>query len=176
MKDVRGVLGGPRGRRVRLAVVLAGAGAVVGGLLVAREMNAPDSGIEAAARGGTPQCARIARAYPDGFGGRGRDGTSLPGVGVWGGGDITARCGVEPPAPTTDACLSVDGVDWVWRPARPGSTRRVLVTYGRDPAVEITMSGRFAGTDEVLVAMSRVVAPVPQHDRCVGDEDVPLPG
>ncbi|MGW2828403.1 DUF3515 family protein [Streptomyces sp. NPDC001286] len=164
------------GRRVRMAVVVGGVGVVVGGVLVAREVSAPDFGIEAAAAGGTPQCARIARAYPDGVGGRRRDGTSLPGVGVWGDGEVTARCGVEPPAPTTDACLSVDGVDWVWRPARPGSTRRVLVTYGRDPAVEVTISARFAGTDEVLVAMSRVVGTIARHGKCVGDGDVPLSG
>ncbi|WP_405870362.1 DUF3515 family protein [Streptomyces sp. NBC_00005] len=169
---MQGVL---RARRVRVAVALGGAGLVVGGVLVVREVNAPVGGVEAAADGGTPQCARITRAYPDGLGGQRRDDAALPGVGVWGGGTVTARCGVEPPAATTDPCVSVDGVDWVWRPAKPGDGRKVLVTYGRDPAVEVVISDRVAGTDDVLVEMSRAVSPVAQHAKCIGDDDVAAP-
>ncbi|MET7476695.1 DUF3515 family protein [Streptomyces sp. NPDC005648] len=159
-----------RDRRVRGAVVLGLL--LVGCVLVWRTANSTGGGVEAAAHGGTAQCARVVRGYADSLAGQRRDDNSQPGVGVWGGGTVTARCGVEPPAPTTDACVSVDGVDWVWRPAKSGEDRRVLVTYGRDPAVEVAISDRVGATDDVLVEMSRAVRAIPRHARCIGDDDV----
>ncbi len=57
-----------------------------------------------------------------------------PAVRAWGDPPIVARCGVNPPGPTTDDCLTVDGVDWVATPLSDGTR---FVTYGRDPAIEV---------------------------------------
>ncbi len=45
------------------------------------------------------------------------------------------RCGVEPLGPTTDRCVSVDGVDWVIDES--DAPNYLFTTYGRTPAVEV---------------------------------------
>ena len=42
-------------------------------------------------------------------------------------------CGLPAPAPTTDSCVVVDGVDWVVRELTDGTA----VTFGREPAIEV---------------------------------------
>ena len=51
---------------------------------------------------------------------------------------IIARCGLDPLSPTTEDCVTVDGVDWVVRPLSDGSA---ATTYGRDPAIEVLAPG-----------------------------------
>lgn len=164
----------PLGRRGRVVAGVVAAGLVVGAVLVVRELNAPAFGVRPADRADDPACARIAAAYPSGLGGEHRASVSTPGVAVWGDGAVILRCGLEPPEPTVDACVDVDDVDWVWR-ERTGADR-VLVTYGRDPAVEIRISGRVTAVDDVLVELSRAVRPITQTATCVGEDDVPVVG
>ncbi|MHC3473240.1 DUF3515 family protein [Streptomyces sp. 7R007] len=164
------------GRGKRVAVALAAAGLVAGTVLVVREANSPAHGLSAAPRGDAPPCARVTDASPDALDGRERAGTGLPGVAVWGDGAVTLRCGLAPPAATVDPCIAVDGVDWVWRPSTGHDGRRVLVTFGRDPAVEVSVSDRVAGIDEVLVELSGAVRSIRQGERCVGEDDVASPG
>ncbi|MCX5050168.1 MULTISPECIES: DUF3515 family protein [unclassified Streptomyces] len=168
----RGVSSVVRGsRRTRAAVALGLAGLVAGTLLVVCEVNSPAEGVRAAPRGDAPECHRVAQGFPPGLAGLDRTDTDVPGVAVWGDGAVTARCGLRTPDPTLDPCVSVDGIDWVWRPKSPDGAR-VLVTYGRDPAVEITLSARVAAVDDVLVELSRAVRPLAQHDKCIGDGDL----
>jgi len=153
-------------------VALAAAGLIAGAVLVLREADSPAFGVQAAPRGDAPECARIARGYPSGLAGEDRVSVSLPGVAVWGDGAVTLRCGLEPPAPTVDPCINVDDVDWVYEQSKSRDGHKVVITYGRDPAVEVSISDRVAGTDEVLVELSRAVQSIGQTGKCVGDEDV----
>ncbi|REK86417.1 DUF3515 domain-containing protein [Streptomyces inhibens] len=154
-------------RRSRVAVGVAAAGIVVAGAMVIREVNSPTFGVEPAAKGGAPECTRIAKDYPDRLNGQERDHTDLPGVAAWGGGAVVLRCGLTPPRPTTDACVNVDDVDWVLREAKSQDGRKLLITYGRHPAVEATISGQGSGIDVLLVELSKTVKPIRQHEHCL---------
>ncbi|WP_324786529.1 DUF3515 family protein [Streptomyces sp. H51] len=161
-------------RRVAPAVVaLTGAGLATGAVFAVLAVTAGQPAVPgAAARGDAPECARIAGDYPAVLDGRRLSGTSRPGVAVWGDGAVTLRCGLRPPPATVDPCIDVDGVDWVWDQSASREGRRVLVTYGRDPAVEISVAGRVTGVDAVLVELSRTVRPIRRRAECVGDGDV----
>ncbi|GGN28741.1 DUF3515 family protein [Streptomyces fuscichromogenes] len=161
---VVGVSGRPRGRRT--AAALAVAGLLAGAGLVAGELDSPVFGLAQGPFAEDPGCGRLAGRYPDRLAGATRDRVTFAGLAVWGHGTVELRCGVNPPGPTTDACVSVDGVDWVWRGTAEDG-RRKLVTYGRSPAVEISVSGPAAGVDTVLVDLSRLVAPIPEGARCL---------
>src|SRR5690606_30792812 len=66
-----------------------------------------------------PDCARIVLALPNQLAGLERRQTSSQATRAWGTEEvITLRCGVEPPAPTTETCTTADdlqgnAVDWV---------------------------------------------------------------
>lgn len=135
-----------------------------------------------------PVCARVVRATPEDMLGLERREASAQASTAWGDPAVTFRCGVEPPPPTTDRCLSVelpDGttVDWINPEAEapaegeeatqdPGSW--TFVTYGREPAVEIVVPAG-AGLDQptaVLVELASAVDLVPPTRHCVGATDV----
>ncbi|MCX4765670.1 DUF3515 domain-containing protein [Streptomyces sp. NBC_01275] len=162
-----------RSRQVRAGLCLAVAGLLAGGaVLVVRAGEPAGPAVTAAPRGDAPECARIARGYPSSLGGQERSGPRLAGVAAWGEGAVVLRCGLEPPAPTVDRCLNVNGVDWVLEDAKFRDGRKVLITYGRDPAVELAITDRAAQTDTALVELSRAVQPIRQIAKCVGDTDV----
>lgn len=155
-------------RRTRLAVAVGVCGLAAGAALTAYVLvaNDADAGITPAKASGTPHCHRIADRAPASLGGHSRRDSSLPGVAVWGDQDIVLRCGVTPPGPTGDPCFAVDGVDWVYDEAQSTHGRKVVVTYGRSPATQVVFDapGR---TDEALVDLSRLVAPVKQTAGCL---------
>ncbi|MFD6026799.1 DUF3515 family protein [Streptomyces griseoluteus] len=155
----------PPTRRTRSAlfagVCVLGAAAVIGYAVTGR-----DPGVPQARDAGAPACARIAGAAPDSLGGFSRWDTDVPGVAVWGDRDIVLRCGVTPPGPTKDMCVSVDGVDWVVDSRQSTGTRKVIVTYGRVPATQVVFEGG-EKTDAALIDLSHLVAPSRQGRHCV---------
>ncbi|RBL85630.1 DUF3515 domain-containing protein, partial [Streptomyces cavourensis] len=52
---------------------------------------------------------------------------------------------------------------------------KVIVTYGRDPAVEVAVTEEITAVDDVLVGLSALVEPVKPYTKCVGMDDVPAP-
>ncbi|MFI9029211.1 hypothetical protein [Streptomyces sp. NPDC053560] len=82
---------------------------------------------------------------------------------------------MRPPAPTVDPCATVNGVDWVFRERRSRNGAKVIVTYGRRPAVEAVVSGRVTAVDAVLVDLSRVVEPIEKYTRCLNSGDLNTP-
>ena len=93
-------------------------------------------GVSVPARGSDPACTAAAAVWPPDVSGRtpvSTDPTS-PAVRAYGDPAVVARCGVPTPGPTTDDCLTVNGVDWVATPLTDGTR---FVTYGRDPAIEV---------------------------------------
>ncbi len=82
-------------------------------------------------------------------------------VAAWGDPAVVARCGLDPLGPTTDDCVSVDGVDWVVRTLSDGS---VATTYGRDPAIEVLAPAAYGPVPLLLPAFSAAVAsPLPDE-------------
>ncbi|MGY0062135.1 DUF3515 family protein [Streptomyces sp. LZ34] len=161
-------------RKARVTVGVAAAGLVVAGVVVVRVVSSPAYGVEAAPRGDAPECERIAKGYPSSLVGRERAHGGAPGVAVWGDRAVILRCGMRPPLPTVDTCVKVNDVDWVIEEAKLHSGRKVLITYGRDPAVEVSVSDRVAEIDGVLVELSKAVKPIrQQRGKCLSADDVP---
>jgi hypothetical protein len=144
---------------IGLAVAVAVA---LSAVLVVRDLRSPSYDIAQAPDADAPACARIAKSYPAVLGGHRRADTATPGVAVWGDKAVVLRCGLTPPAPTTDPCVAVDGVDWVYRESASHDGRKVIVTYGREPAVEVVLSAQDTVVDGALVDLSRLVRPIHQ--------------
>lgn len=115
-----------------------------------------------------PACADVMAAVHQGLdrlGDRDRRDTTSQSTAAWGDPPVVLRCGVTSPAPTTDACLTVDGVDWVLR--ETGGTLS-YTTYGRQPAVEVVLPTTDpAGTDVVLGELGPAVSGLPQFRQCL---------
>ncbi|MFF2716374.1 DUF3515 family protein [Streptomyces sp. NPDC058011] len=161
--------------RPRRAVVAAAVCALTAGVLVSCGADSPGEGVTAAPHAGDAACKQLADRYPDRLGGQDLTFTDRPGVAVWGENAIVLRCGVELPVPTTDPCATVDGVDWVFREDRSEDDEKMVVTYGRDPAVEAVVSDDIATVDDVLVDLSVLVKPVKTYTKCISLDDVQPP-
>ncbi|MDQ2783087.1 MAG: DUF3515 domain-containing protein [Actinomycetota bacterium] len=107
-------------------------------LLAATGCSACSRGVQVSipVRASDTACTTAAAAWPGSVSGRSVVTTDpvSSAVRAWGDPAIVARCGVDPPGPTTDDCLTVNGVDWVATPLSDGTR---FVTYGRDPAIEV---------------------------------------
>ncbi|WP_217183744.1 DUF3515 family protein [Streptomyces sp. AC495_CC817] len=91
--------------------------------------------LEPAADADNPACADVSVLLPDAIGELERVWTDAQATGAWGDPTVVLRCGVPVPAPSTDECTTISGVDWLVLAQE--EDRQRLVTYGRDPAIEI---------------------------------------
>jgi hypothetical protein len=156
------VHGRPRLTAPRLALVLAVVVALAtAAFLLSRqrpvEVAVPDDGADAA-------CTAMADDLPTHLLSRERVATSptSPAVAAWGRPAIIWRCGVPPPGPTTQDCITVNGVDWLVQPLDDGTG---FVTYGRTPAVQVLVPKEYAPETFALPALSPVVSQVRQGER-----------
>lgn len=109
-----------------------------------------------------PACSSA--AWPASVSGHARAATQPddPSVAAWGDPAIIARCGMDPLAPTTQDCVTVDGVDWVVRPLSDGSA---ATTYGRDPAIEVLAPATYGAVPLLLPAFTAVARSLPVNGR-----------
>ena len=121
-----------------------------------------------------PACAPMMVALPDALADAKRRTTSSQATAAWGDPSVVIlRCGVTAPGPTTDKCVSVNGVDWVMK---EGDSHWTLTTYGRNPATELLLSKNKIPSDTVLTEISAAAAKIPATGRgCIGPNDVPNP-
>lgn len=137
--------------------------------------------VPAGADATNPVCADIVIAAPPEVLGMERVETSSQGTVAWGNGEDTVvmRCGVTPPGPTTDLCTTLaDGngveVDWIVRELE--GEVFLYTTYGRDPAIDITVP-RSAAPDQpsgAALDLSQVVSRnIEATDFCIGPGDQP---
>ncbi|GAA4663079.1 hypothetical protein GCM10023225_34990 [Kineococcus glutinatus] len=81
------------------------------------------------------------------------------------------------PGASTAECLAIAGpggadpVDWLLDASSDRATR--FVTYGRTPAVEVTVGATGVAATAQLVDLGPAVSPLPQQRRCTGLDDVP---
>ncbi len=85
-----------------------------------------------------------------------------PAVAAWGSPSIIARCGLAPLAPTTDECVTVNGVDWVVTALADGSS---ATTYGRDPAIEVLVPVQYGVVTMLLPLFEGVAKSLPSTGR-----------
>ena len=104
-----------------------------------------------------PVCAQVVLATPDELAdGLTRRDTNAQATTAWGDGTaaVVLRCGVEPLAPTTDRCQTVEAadgtsVDWVIVASEPDDEQAsdwTFTTYGRVPAVQVLVPAEIART------------------------------
>ncbi|MGO2859947.1 DUF3515 domain-containing protein [Brevibacterium sp. GP-SGM9] len=120
-----------------------------------------------------PKCADIMLRLPDQISGEQERKTSSQGTKAWGDPNIAVmRCGVTPPGPTTDQCVSVSGVDWISKAADDDDDTWVFTSYGRTPAVEVLVNRKAESGNDVLAAVSPSLSAIKPEAECVGAEDL----
>ena len=129
--------------------------------------------VEPAQDAANPECADIMLTLPDEIAGEQARRTSSQGTKAWGDPSIAVlRCGVTPPGPTTDRCVSVSGVDWISSPTDDDDSTWVFTSYGRTPAVEVLVNRKAESGNDVLAAISPTLSKFPPKNECVGAEDL----
>ena len=128
--------------------------------------------VEPAQHAQNPKCADIMLRLPDEISGEKSRTTSSQGTKAWGDPNIAVlRCGVTPPGPTTDQCVSVSGVDWISKASEEDDTW-VFTSYGRTPAVEVLVNRKAESGNNVLAAISPALSAIKPAAECVGAEDL----
>jgi len=151
-------------RRIAIAVGLA----VAGTLALAGCSQAV--AFDAAPSASDPDCAAVVVRLPDTVAGLAERDTNAQGTGAWGQPtSVLLRCGVEPPGPTTDRCVSVDGVDWVIDES--DAPNYLFTTYGRTPAVEVLVDNDAVSGTTAISDLSAAVSAIPAEGGCVALDD-----
>lgn len=128
--------------------------------------------VEPAQDAQNPKCADIMLRMPDEIAGEKSRTTSSQGTKAWGDPSIAVvRCGVTPPGPTTDECVSVNSVDWISKASEKEDTW-VFTSYGRTPAVEILVNRTAESGNDVLAAISPALTAIKPETKCVGAQDL----
>lgn len=157
-------------RRVALLPTTVGAAVLTGCAAAVPVPAAPDAA--------DPACASVVLALPDDLEGMPRLRTTSQATVAWGTADapVVLRCGVEPPAPTTDACVAADdgthAVDWVTTTGpeqEDGGADWTFTTYGRSPAVEVSVPAAVTAerSTSFLLDLGPAVARVEQTRACL---------
>lgn len=117
-----------------------------------------------------PACAPMMVALPETMGDAVLRKTNSQATAAWGDpSKVILRCGVNVPGPTTDRCVSVNGVDWVIKEGDPVWT---LTTFGREPATEILMDPDQISSATVLAELSAAAGKIKATRNCVGQEEL----
>ncbi|WP_026552356.1 DUF3515 domain-containing protein [Arthrobacter sp. H20] len=150
---------------MRASRLLAPLAVVVLGLTACTPVVGVDPAIDAA----NPECASVMVSLPELVAENELRETNSQATAAWGDpSQVVLRCGVAVPGPTTDACASVNGVDWiileeadVWR----------ATTYGRDPAVEVLFDPNEVPSSTILVDLGSAVSVIAQDSECLSVND-----
>lgn len=121
--------------------------------------------VSAAPLAAEPACQQAVEAFPEVVAGRVAQPVSEEAessAAAWGNPAIVARCGVVPPGPTTDPCLTVNEVDWVVQELDDGVA---LVTYGRTPALEILVPASYPQSADLVAGFAEAADALPSTGR-----------
>lgn len=134
----------------------------------------PPVDVQAADDAANPTCAEMMVALPDELAGKALRETNSQATAAWGEPtEIVLRCGVPAPPPSTDPCVSVNGVDWLAREGEPAWT---LTTYGRKPATEILFDPDAVPSSTVLAEIAAASGRIPADGACTTlDQSIDLP-
>ncbi|MDR5711351.1 DUF3515 family protein [Nesterenkonia flava] len=130
----------------------------------------PTVGMDAAPYAADPECAQVMLLMPEEVAELDRRPTDAQATAAWGNpAQVLVRCGVEPPGPTPEHCVTAEGIDWL---AIEHEDYWQLVSYGREPAVEVLLDADEVPSSSVMLAMGPTVAHLEQTRECttVGQE------
>ena len=150
-----------------LAALAAGAAVVLSGCSSTATVQAADDAAN-------PACASMMVLLPDVLADLDRRQTNSQGTAAWGDpAQVVLRCGVTVPGPSTDPCVSVNGVDWL---AKEGDPAWTLTTYGRTPATEVLFDPNQVPSSTVMAELATAAAKIPAQGSCTSvDKTVDLP-
>ncbi|MFI7587788.1 DUF3515 family protein [Spongisporangium articulatum] len=122
-----------------------------------------------------PACTRLLNKVPATLLGLKHADSAARGATAWGehaGHTIVLRCGVTPPTATTSPCITTDDVDWIFDET---GTAYVFTTFGREPAVEVSVPKSISREQApgAMAALAGAVKPLPQGRHCTDLDDVP---
>jgi hypothetical protein len=96
--------------------------------------------------------------------------TDAQATAAWGSpASILLRCGIPPQGPTTEPCISINGIDWVEDDSQAPSYR--YVTYGRVPTTEVIIDSEAVSGTSTLVDLGPAISKIPQTNKCLGAGD-----
>ncbi|MDV7215635.1 DUF3515 family protein [Streptomyces prunicolor] len=122
--------------------------------------------VSGAPGGNSAGCSGLVSKAPQKLAGHGRTDSDQKGTAVWGDGDVILRCGNISDVPESAACTSVKGVDWVVNDKKTHGGVKTVLSYGRSPAAEVTMSERIKDKDAVIGEMSGIVSGLAKQKAC----------
>lgn len=147
-------------------IALALTAVAIGGLAAC----AGDVPMEAAPGANDPACADVIVRLPETVAGLERRTTNAQSTGAWGDpAGVLLYCGIEPSGPTTDDCVSVNGVDWIID--RSNAPLYRFEAYGRNPGLQVIVDSELVSGTETVVALGPVAQLLPQERHCVGLTD-----
>ncbi|MDO5492341.1 MAG: DUF3515 domain-containing protein [Nesterenkonia sp.] len=150
----------PPGARPARATALAGAAALLVGC-------GSTAAVEAAPHAADPECAEVMLSLPDSIGDFDLRETTSQATAAFGEPSaVVVRCGVEPPGPSPEHCVTAEGVDWL---AIEREDDWQLVSYGRDPAVEVLLDVDRVASSTAMVALAGPAENVEQTRECTVD-------
>lgn len=133
----------------------------------------PTVPMQPASNADAPECAEIIVRLPDTLDGLDKRLTNAQATGAWGTpATVLLHCGLATPPPTSDDCISLNGVDWI--ADESSAPIYTFTTYGRSPAVQVTVDatdGTVSGTS-VLLELGALMEYLPVVGGCVGVEDL----
>jgi hypothetical protein len=156
---------------MKLQLALAAVAVVAVGVLSG---CSPTVALAPAASATSAKCASVVVLLPDTVSTLPQRQTDAQGTGAWGEPpDILLHCGVPVPDPTSALpCDSVDGIDWLLNDKR--APIFTFTTYGRDPAVSVTINSKDVKADgnQALNDLAIAVASIPSKHHCVAPQEV----
>ena len=154
-------------RAAELAAALAGLAVILAGC-------ASTVSLDPAKNAASPDCASVVVRLPQTVADLPERETGAQGTGAWGDpAAVLLRCGVPSPGPTTDQCVSVNGVDWVEDDSN--APRYRFTTFGRTPAVEVILDYDTVSGSTTLADLASAVSAIPAKNQCTDVSDVPEP-
>ncbi len=156
----------PRSRASRAALGVAAA------LLATAALTGCSSTVSLppAASANDPLCAEVTVRLPQTLADQDRRWTDAQATGAWGAAPapIVLACGVTPPGPTEDKCITIGGVDWIVDESQ--APRYRVTSYGREPAVQVVIDNEVVSSNDVLAALGPIVSALPLTAECVSTE------
>lgn len=154
-------------RAVFKAITVVSAVAAAGALLTACASEVP---MDPAVNANDPACANVTVRLPDEVAGLKKRETNAQSTGAWGEtAAVQLVCGEQTGGPTTDQCVTVNGVDWVINESAAPIYR--FEAYGRTPGLAVYVDSEVvSGTDAVL-DLSAVARHLPQSRKCIAVSD-----
>ncbi|MBC9731018.1 DUF3515 family protein [Streptomyces sp. TRM68367] len=150
------------GRRLAQIGVIA----VCAAALAACGTSSRSYNVSGAPGGASAACSSLVTKAPQKLGGHERNDSDQKGTAVWGDGDVILRCGNISDVPESASCTSVKGVDWVVNAKKTHDGVKTVLSYGRSPAAEVTMSERIKDKDAVVSELSGIVSGLAKQKAC----------